>query len=78
MYLNEWLLSTEWEDVFTWREVKPWFEFKRPALITDYFKPVDQDAIKGRNDMDLLERDSLRDRRSTMKCTKPNKYTWGQ
>lgn len=76
-YMKDWLLSTEWEDVFSWSEVKPWLEFKRPALITDYFKPVDPNAVKWRKDMDPMERISLRHRRSTMKRTKPSKSTWG-
>lgn len=75
-YMNEWLLSTEWEDVFTWQEVKPWLEFKRPALITDYFKPETPDAVQWRKDMGHEERISLRHKRSLMKRTKPNKYTW--
>ncbi|EKD04796.1 hypothetical protein A1Q2_00907 [Trichosporon asahii var. asahii CBS 8904] len=75
-YMSDWLLSTEWEDVFEWSEVKPWLQFKRPALITDYFKPVDPDTVKWRKDMNPTERISLRHKRSTMKRTKPNKYTW--
>lgn len=76
MYMKDWILSTDWEDVFSWAEVRPWLEFKPPALITDYFKPVDPDAVKWRKDMTRAERFELRHKRSKMKRTKPNKYTW--
>lgn len=77
MYMKDWLQTTEWEDVFaSYKEVKPWLDFKPSGLITDYFKPHKPDAVQWRKDMDAMERIALRHRRSTMKRTKPNKYTW--
>ncbi|EJT45719.1 hypothetical protein A1Q1_05868 [Trichosporon asahii var. asahii CBS 2479] len=62
-YTKDWLLFTDWDDVFSWSEVRPWLEFKRPALITDYFKPVDAEAAKWRSDMNKAERYHLEKRR---------------
>lgn len=74
-YMKDWLVSTDWEDVFTWKEVKPWLQFKR-SLITDYFKPVDRDAVKWRNNLTEAQRFQLRVERSSARKKKPNTYNW--
>lgn len=73
MYVKEWLLQSDWEDVFTWFEVRPWLEFKAPARITDYFKPTDSEGVKWRRDMDEAERFHLKNLKQ--REAKPGKNT---
>lgn len=62
MYMKEWLQQTDWEDVFSWSEVRPWLNFKAPAPIADCFKPAISDGVKRKRDMDEAERFHLKHR----------------